>query len=538
MVPAFMTRLFRTTGGLRLLICVLLAGAVLLPYVQVKDHGFITFDDDLYVTENPAVKAGLTWEGVKWAFTAGHAGNWHPLTWLSHMLDSQLYGLNPRGHHLTNVAFHLANTLLLFLFWARVTGGLWPSSLVAALFALHPLHVESVAWVAERKDVLSTFFFLATLWAYAGYVAAPSVKRYLSVALLFALGLMAKPMLVTLPFVLLLLDYWPLGRVAGMNTSPGGVAGSLPPPGLPQQNYWHLIREKIPLFTLAAASCLITVLVQKGGGSVMPLAIRSLDARLASSLVAYVKYLVKMFWPFPMVFYYFLAPVPWWEAVWAGLALIALTVFLLYGARRHPYLGVGWLWYLGTLVPVIGLVQVGGQAMADRYTYVPFIGLFVMFAWGISEATASCRARKIVLSTVAVAVLVACLVSSWGQAGYWRNSESLYIHAIRVNSNNYMAYHHLGMAFTNQGKLDQAVAMYKKSIEADPSYSHAYNNLGIVYARQGKLTEAVETLKIAIRLYPTNASFYRNLALAYRQQGKTSEAEAVMEQVKWLSGKR
>jgi cytochrome c-type biogenesis protein CcmH/NrfG len=215
-----------------------------------------------------------------------------------------------------------------------------------------------------------------------------------------------------------------------------------------------------------------------------------------------------------------------------------LTVFLLYGARRHPYLGVGWLWYLGTLVPVIGLVQVGGQAMADRYTYVPFIGLFVMFAWGISEATASWRARKIVLSTVAVAVLVACLVSSWGQAGYWRNSESLYIHAIRVNSNNYMAYHHLGMAFTNQGKLDQAVAMYKKSIEADPSYSHAYNNLGIVYARQGKLTEAVETLKIAIRLYPTNASFYRNLALAYRQQGKTSEAEAVMEQVKWLSGKR
>jgi len=306
-----MTKLFRTPGGLRLLICLLLAGAVLLPYVQVKDHEFITFDDDMYVTENPVVRAGLTWHGVRWAFTAEHAANWHPLTWLSHMLDCQLYGMWPGGHHLTNVLFHLANTILWFLFFARTTKALWPSALVAALFALHPLHVESVAWVAERKDVLSTFFWLAALWAYAGYVGAPSLRRYLLVMLWFGLGLMTKPMLVTLPLVLLLLDYWPLGRTpAGMvpaTVIPGESAPRLEPS---RQVYWRLIKEKIPLFVLAALSCLITLAAQKGSGAMMPLAIRPLAARIASSLAAYVTYLTKFFWPYPMAFFYPLAPVP------------------------------------------------------------------------------------------------------------------------------------------------------------------------------------------------------------------------------------
>lgn len=509
-----------------------------MPYVQVKDHGFITLDDDMYVTENPMVRAGLTWPGVKWAFTAQQASNWHPLTWLSHMLDSKLYGLNPAGHHLTNIGFHLADTLLLFLFWTRVTGALWPSALVAALFALHPLHVESVAWVAERKDVLSTFFWLATMGAYAWYASAPSVKRYLPVVLLFTLGLLAKPMLVTLPLVLLLLDYWPLGRTADPAPLPDGVAGSAPPLGPPKKVYWQLIREKVPLFALASISCLITMRVQMGSGAVMPLDIRPLDARIASALVAYVKYLVKMFWPYPMIFFYPLAPVPWWEAVWAGLALICLSVFLLHGARRHPYLAVGWLWYLGTLVPVIGLVQVGGQAMADRYTYVPFIGLFIIIAWGISEVTASWRHRKILLSTSAAAVLLACLLSSWGQVSYWRNSETLFTHAIRINPNNYMAYHHLGMELVNQGKLDQAMAMYRKTLAIAPAYPPAYNNLALVYARQGKFEEAVPLFKKAIQLNPYDAVFYRNLALAYRRQGKKSEAEAVMEQLWRLTGRK
>jgi tetratricopeptide (TPR) repeat protein len=523
-----------TPARLKLLICLLLAGAALLAYVQVRNFDFITFDDDMYVYQNPMVRAGLTWAGLKWAFTAVHSSNWHPLTWLSHMLDCQLYGMWPGGHHLTNIFFHLANTLLLFLFWARVTGALWPSALVAALFALHPLHVESVAWVSERKDVLSTLFWLATMWAYADYVAGPSRRRYLLIMLCFALGLMAKPMLVTLPLVLLLLDYWPLGRLQAARFPPPGPPG----PGRFQAVYWPLLKEKLPLFGLAALSSLITVMAQKGAGSMMPLAIRPVTARIDNALLAYLKYLLKLFWPFPIEFFYPLAPIPWWQAVWAGLALVLLSAALLHAARRHPYLGMGWLWYLITLLPVIGLVQVGGQAMADRYTYVPFIGLFVMLAWGAAEATAGWRHRQTILSLGAAAVLLTCLASAWMQAGYWRNSESLYFEAIRLNANNYMAYHHLGMFYTTQGRFDRAAAMYKKSIAVDPSYSHAYNNLGIVYARQGKFKEAVDNLKVAIRLNPANVSFYRNLALAYTQEGKKEEAAAVMEQVKWLTGQK
>ncbi|MEW6657611.1 MAG: tetratricopeptide repeat protein [Thermodesulfobacteriota bacterium] len=531
-----MTRLRRLPGGLPLLLCLLLAGGTLLVYSQVSRHDFLTFDDDMYVTNNPVVRAGLTWPGLKWAFTAFHSSNWHPLTWLSHMLDCHLFGLRPGGHHVTNVVLHLANTILLFLFLARVTRALWPSAAVAALFALHPLHVESVAWVAERKDVLSTFFWLLALWAYAVYVAAPSLLRYLAVVLAFALGLMTKPMVVTLPFVLLLLDYWPLGRVPGGPGAAPGVAGTGDPqPVAAKRVYWQLLQEKIPLLALTVLSCLITVAAQKGSGAVMPMAIRPLGPRIANALVAYVQYLVKMFWPYPMIFFYPLAPVPWWEAAGAGLALLVLTVFLLYGSRRHPYLAVGWLWYLGTLVPVIGLVQVGGQAMADRYTYVPFIGLFIIAAWGISEATAGWRHRSIVLSTSAAALLLACLLASWGQAGYWRNSETLFTRAIDLNSNNYMAYHHLGMDLVNRGQLDQAIAMYQKTLSLAPQYPSAYNNLAIAYAKQGRFKEAIPHFKEAIRLTPDNVSFYRNLALAYNQEGKKSEAEAVMEQVKWLS---
>jgi len=532
-----MTWLRRIPGGLPLLLCLLLAGATLAVYSQVRHYDFITFDDDMYVTENHMVRAGLTWPGMAWAFTAFHSSNWHPLTWLSHMLDCQIFGLQPGGHHLTNVAWHLGNTILLFLFLARATRTLWPSALVAALFALHPLHVESVAWVAERKDVLSTFFWLVTMWAYAGYVGAPCLRRYLAVVIAFVLALMAKPMAVTLPFVLLLLDYWPLGRVSGGPGTAPGFAGTGEPRLLAAKRvYWQLLKEKIPLFALAALSCLVTLLAQKGSGAVMPMAIRPLGPRIANALVAYVQYLVKLFWPYPMIFFYPLAPVPWWQAAGAGLALLALTIFLLYGSRRHPYLAVGWLWYLGTLLPVIGLIQVGGQAMADRYTYIPFIGLFIILAWGISEATAGWRHRKIVLSTSAAALLLACLLSSWGQAGYWRNSQTLFTQAIDINPDNYMAYHHLGMDLVNRSKLDQAIAMYQKTLALAPVYPSAYNNLAIAYARQGKFKEAIPLFKEAIRLTPGNISFHRNLALAYSQQGKKSEAEAVMEQVKWLSG--
>lgn len=526
-----MLGIFQKTWSLKLLVCLLLLGTTLLPYVQVKDHEFTTFDDDMYVTNNPMVGAGLTWQGVKWAFTAVHSNNWHPVTWLSHMLDCQLFRVNPRGHHLANLFFHVLNTLLLFLFWARVTQALWPSALVAALFALHPLHVESVAWVSERKDVLSTFFWLTTMWAYVFYVAKPSLQRYLPILLLLVLGLMAKPMLVTLPFVLLLLDFWPLGRV-----EKGAGDSQQSPPAW--QVYWPLLKEKIPLLVIVILACLATLVAQKISGAMMPLGIRPLWARIANALVAYVMYVIKMFWPYPMSFFYGLAPVPWWQAATAGLALLVLTVLLLRGAQRHPYLGVGWLWYLGTLVPVIGLVQVGGQAMADRYTYIPFIGLFIIVAWGVFEVTARFQYQRLIVSTGAAAVLLACLLSTWVQTGYWRNSESLFHHGIAVSKDNYMAYHHLGMAYANQGKLDQAIAMYCKTLEVAPAYPPAYNNLAIAYARQGRFDEAVPLFKVAIKLSPNNISYYSNLALAYRQQGKRSEAEAVMEHVKWLSGQR
>ncbi|MFA5111883.1 MAG: tetratricopeptide repeat protein [Desulfobaccales bacterium] len=523
----------------RFIICLLLVALTCAAYWQVRDFQFITCDDDMYVYENPLVRAGLSWEGVKWSFTAYYSANWHPLTWLSHILDSQVYGLQAGGHHLTNLFFHLANTLLLFLFFARTTGALWSSALVAALFALHPMHVESVAWVSERKDVLSTFFWLATMWAYVWYVSAPNLKRYLSVLLCFGLGLMSKPMLVTLPFVLLLLDYWPLNRLPSGVTPAAQINGARESrPRLLLRLYWPLIREKTPLFLLTILSCLITLAAQRAGGAVMPLSLQSLGARLANAAVAYVTYGLKLFWPYPMALFYILNPVPWWQAVVAGLALLGLSALVLYGARRYPYLAVGWLWYLGTLVPVIGLVQVGGQAMADRYTYIPFIGLFILLAWGVPAAAAGWRRRETILALAAAAALSACLVSSWGQAGYWRNAEALFTHSIRVTGDNYLAYHHLGMALSGQGRYDQAIAMYRKTLSIAPGYPPAYNNLGIIYARQGRVDEAVELFKHAIQLTPGNLSYYRNLALAYNQQGKSSEAEGIMRHMKWLTGQR
>jgi hypothetical protein len=346
-------------------------------------------------------------------------------------------------------------------------------------------------------------------------------------------------MLVTLPFVLLLLDYWPLARLHPEIAPAGEGQGQGEAPGrIPLSLYWRLLREKIPLFILTVFSCLITLAAQRAGGAVMPMSLQPLGARVANALVAYVTYGIKLFWPYPMALFYVLSPFPWWQAVGAGLVLLVLSALLLYGARRYPYLAVGWLWYLGTLVPVIGLVQVGGQAMADRYTYIPYIGLFIILAWGVSAATVGWRHRETILSLGAAAVLSASLVSSWGQAGYWRNPETLFTHSIQVTGDNYLAYHHLGMALTNQGRYDQAIAMYRKTLAIAPGYPPAYNNLGIAYARQGHLNEAVELFKSAIRLTPGNVSYYRNLALAYSQQGKKSEAEGVREHIKWLSGQR
>ena len=383
----------RSFGQSDFFIAVVLAVVTLAVYAQVLGHQFISLDDDLYIRDNPVVARGLTLDGISWAFTTFHAANWHPLTWISHMVDCQLFGLHAGGHLLVNVLIHVANSLLVFFFLRRVTGTRWQSAIVAALFALHPLHVESVAWAAERKDTLSTFFGLLCLLAYAGYVAKPSWKKYLLVALWLALGLMAKPMLVTWPFVLLLLDYWPLGRLQWRPAD--GLKGLAPA-------WWPLIREKLALFVLVGASMVVTYLAQSRGGAVRALVDAPLSLRVSNAIVSYAKYFLATFWPGDLAVYYPFATtgIPAWQVLAALILLVAVSVAVVSQITTRPYFLTGWFWFLGTLVPVIGLVQVGGQAMADRYHYLPSIGLFVALVFGVAELAA---ARNIGRTPIAAA---------------------------------------------------------------------------------------------------------------------------------------
>jgi protein O-mannosyl-transferase len=506
--------------------CTLLILLSLIAFEDLRTHQFINLDDDLYITENPQVRSGLTLEGLSWAFTTMQASNWHPLTWLSHMLDCQLFGLNPGPHHLVNLLLHIANTLLLFMLLLRITQARGPSLLVAALFALHPLHVESVAWAAERKDVLSTLFWMLTMWAYVWYVESPGPLRYLLILLVFSLGLMAKPMLVTLPFVLLLLDYWPLGRMPGTGTDAAVVpktdTGPKGGPGVPLKG---LILEKVPLLALAAISSLVTVYAQK---KVMhPLMWFSISSRLANVLVAYVSYLGKAIWPSHLaVFYPLKIATPSWQIVGAAFTLITLSVIIIRQSRRRPYLLVGWLWFLGTLVPVIGLVQVGLQAMADRYTYVPFIGLFIIFAWGLADLTARWRLPRYLPVMGAGAILLTFMICTWLRVGYWRDSISLFEHTLKVTSKNYFIHNNLGVALSLQGKTAEAMAHYEESVRLAPKFAGAHNNLGRVLASQGKLDEAIAQFQTVLRLEPNNASAHNNLAVSLASQGKMEQSAA------------
>jgi Tfp pilus assembly protein PilF len=505
--------------------CLLLVVATLAVYGQLRNHQFINYDDNVYVYDNPPVQAGLTLKGLAWAFTTNHAGYWLPLTWLSHMLDCQLFGLNPGDHHLTNLVFHMANSLLLFLWLLYLTPSLGCSFMVAALFALHPMHVESVAWVAERKDVLSTFFWLLTMWAYIWYVKRPGLGRYLLILVGFSLGLMAKPMLVTLPFVLLLLDYWPLARLSFQ----GGraAAAASPPPG-PGVALKRLVWEKAPLFGLAALFSLVTFYTQKAVGALWTGKTLPFTMRLANALVAYVSYLGKMFWPARLaVLYPHPGPnLPLWPAVAAGLGLAALSFLALRLARRHPYLPVGWLWYLGTLVPVIGLVQVGRQAMADRFTYVPSIGLFIAVVWGTAALAARWRAPRFLLPVGAGVVLSALAVCSWVQVGYWRDSISLYEHTLKVTGSNPVIQNNLGEAWAAQGQLAQAVAHYRAALRLQPDFAQAHYNLGVAFGAQGQLAQAAGQYRAALRLKPDFPEAQNNLGEVLAAQGKLAQAEA------------
>ncbi|MDO9528887.1 MAG: tetratricopeptide repeat protein [Syntrophales bacterium] len=532
-------------------ICLFLVIVTLAVYWQVGNHAFVNYDDIKYVTENRHVQAGLTLKSVKWAFTATHASNWHPLTWLSHMADCQIYGLNPRGHHLTNVLFHILNSILLFIILRRITGSLWKSAFVAALFALHPLHVESVAWVAERKDVLSTFFWMLTMGSYIWYVERPGTSRYLLVLLLFILGLMAKPMLVTLPFVLLLLDYWPLGRFQVKKTDPVQLSDAPPPKdtkGKKRESQQHplknaaqtnkitgsdyqwsralpLIREKIPFFVLAATSSVVTFFVQQSGGAVRSFDVLPLTVRIFNALVSYVSYIGKMIWPLNLaVLYPYYGMPAGWKIAGACLLLAFISFMAIRMMRQLPYFIIGWLWYLGTLVPVIGIVQVGSQAMADRYTYVPLIGIFIIIVWGVSDLAARWRYRKEVF-VVTSAILLSILTGiTLFQLRHWTNSITLFKHAINVTDNNAVAHNNLGFALFGHGRTAESINHYNEALKINPDYLLAHMNLGSVLAAQGRTAEAIDRYNEALKINPDNAKVHNNLGSALIEQNKTAEA--------------
>ena len=492
-----------------------------LAYGPLTNADFINYDDDTYITHNDHIAQGFTLDGLFWAFRTDYAGNWHPLTWISHMLDIELFGLNPQWHHFVNIVFHIANTLLLFLVLRRMTRSTYRSAFVAAMFAVHPLHVESVAWVAERKDLLCAFFWMLTLWAYCAYVERPGWKRYGLMLLSFALALMAKPMAVTLPFVLLLLDYWPLRRVRVQQELRDDFpefprAASVEPTALSA-----LVIEKTPLFFLAAVSGVVTFAVQKTAGAVVPVEIIPLQNRLINAVVSYAAYLIKSIRPEGLaVFYPHPDSWPFWQIGGALLVLLLLTLLAFILSRRFPYATMGWLWFVGTLVPVIGLVQVGVQARADRYTYLPLIGLFIAAAWVVPELIKEWRYRKEMLIGISVVSLSVLFLLTWFQVGYWKNSITVFEHALNVTENNYVAHNNLGAAYYERGRIDRAIFDFNKAIEINPNYVEAYNNRGNVYAAIGNPERALSDYSKAIDLNPGNAVAFYNRANVLADTGR------------------
>ena len=492
---------------------------------QVSSFDFVRYDDDKYVTENRHVQAGLTTGGVAWAFISVYANNWHPLTWLSHMLDYQLFAANPAGHHITNLFFHIINTLLLFFILKRMTGFPWRSAVVAVLFAVHPLHIESVAWVAERKDVLSTLFFMLTVWAYVRYVERPGINRYLQIPLFFALGLMSKPMLVTMPFVLLLLDFWPLGRLQregslfNTDVSDRKAVGN----GKENRSNLGLIIEKIPLFILSAVSICVTLYAQWSG--IAPLESLPVSTRVSNALASYISYMGKMIWPHDLaVFYPYMENIPPWQVGGAILLLILITAIAVRLRRPNPYVIVGWLWYLGTLVPVIGLVQVGNQSMADRYTYLPMIGLFIAIAWIVPDMLARWRFHRIALSVLATCVIAALITVSLFQLGFWQNSFTLFARALAVTKNNVVIETNMGATLAEQGKFREAITHYQEALRIKPNDFEAGYNLANALAKQGKLEEAVSRYAGILQVRPDAAAAHNNMGIALSQLGRTDEA--------------
>ena len=456
------------------LIYILLAVVTFIAFEPIIHNSFISFDDGGYIFDNSYVTSGLTLKSIIWAFTNVYTNNYHPLTLLSHMLDCEFYGTNPGGHHFTNLLFHIANTLLLFLVLGHMTKKVWASAFVAALFALHPLHVESVAWASERKDTLSTFFWMLTILAYMRYVERSGTGRYLLTLVLFVLGLLSKPMLVTLPFVLLLLDHWPLNRFGNTRLR-------------------RLILEKIPFFVLSAILSIITFMIQQKIGLLKSFSDYPLQWRIENALVSYIIYIEKMFWPVSLAIFYPhpKGDIPLWQITGAVLALVLITSLALWKLRQRPYIAVGWLWFLGTLVPVIGVFQIGIQARADRYTYIPYIGLFIIIAWGISNLLARLRYRKVIFSLSAGILLSALGIKTYIQTIYWHNDILLYKHAAEVVENNWWAHYFLGKAFALQKEFEEAIIQFKETLRIDPENATIYNEMAKAFLDKGDVNEAV-----------------------------------------------
>jgi len=534
--------------GKTALVCALLAVATLMTYWPVAYNAFTNYDDGYYVTENPLVQRGLSWEGLAWAFGSLHGEHtyWHPLTWISHMVDCEVFGLKAWGHHLVNLLFHTFNTVLVFLVFLRMTGAFWRCAILAALFALHPLQVDTVAWVAERKNLLSALFWMLTMWAYARYVEKaegrgqktegagqraedrgqgsgvrglrpllhpPASFFYAFSLLLFALGLMCKPVLVTLPFVLLLLDYWPLKRLE-LNGQHSRLKTLLP-----------LVREKLPFFGLAAVSCLVTIMAHRGLG-MLDVAFRPpLDLRIENALVSYIHYLGSAFYPAKLaVFYPYPGVVPMGAALLSVLLLLGLSALAIGSARNRPYLLVGWFWFLGVLVPFIGLVQAGSQAMADRFAYVPLIGLFLAVVWSAEAMANRWRHGLVIVSAVAVAALVACAGGTRRQISYWKDDESLFGHALAVTENNALSQLNLGAALNAKGRFGEAIGHLQEAVRLSPGTAKAHINLAYALAQKDRLAEAVKQYEAALELDPADAGVHNDLGLTLARQGRVKDA--------------
>lgn len=491
-----------------LLISIGLVAAIIAVYWPVYKYDFVEWDDNIYVTENPNVQNGLNLESIHWAFTTNYSGTYHPITWLSHILDQQLFKNLAGEHHITNVLFHIANTLILFYVLMRMTGAVWPSAFVAAIFALHPLHVESVAWVSERKDVLSTFWGLLAILAYTHYVKNQKFKWYLATLVLFVLGLMSKPMLVTLPFVLLLLDFWPLQRKFSRS----------------------LLTEKIPFLICSIIICFVTIPIQQKTGAVPSLETCGLVTRIDNAFVSYITYITKTIWPSRLTVLYLhsgkeLSTI---KAAICGLALFLISVCFIYQARRYRFLAVGWLWYLVTLVPVIGLVQSGAQAMADRYTYMPLTGLFIIIAWSAKEFVPKRQYKMLVLP--AIAILVAYGTVAARQLKYWQDSPSLFEQALRVDENNHVILYNYIIYLNESGRYDEAIEQSDRLLKITPDDAKAHNVAGLTLMNTGRPLQALEHFQTAIKNDPNFLPAYFNAALALKKQDRPEEAAGYLEQ--------